>query len=152
MIETLKPGKQLDAIVADEVMGWVRWKYEDGEIRLHDPLDLRWLPRYGGQQTDEPYTAADTSCFRASTNIEAAFQVIQKLQDKGRFYFKLDSIIGGGWCVSVHDESRAFDHLPQPEIEANCYDDRELPWAICIAALKAVRFTKAYAAAETETE
>jgi hypothetical protein len=64
-ILALGAGRELDALVAEHVMGWSR-----GTIGPEDDLSLVWFPLDGGGWLEEPRPW--------STDIRAAWQVVEK--------------------------------------------------------------------------
>lgn len=106
----MKPGRYLDAMVAEKVMGWRHdpGTYE-GSRYLLDPAGARSaIPNY-------------------STDIAAAWEVVEKLKG-ATAHFQLQSI-PGGWSTRIF---RVPAGLSNEEIADTA------PMAICLAALKAV--------------
>jgi hypothetical protein len=97
----LDAGPELDAVIAERVFGWVRWKGTDGVVELHEPRAERWLPRYGFVRTDEAYARCDTSTHRFSTDIAAAWTLID--------YWRDPNNTGGPGEMSIHCESDQDD-------------------------------------------
>jgi hypothetical protein len=106
-------GATLNEAVAQEVMGW---------------------RNRGGYWVD-----AHNVVHFPSTNIQDAWLVVLHMQKDGRWYFRMDSVICGGWQVFMHDELACVMDATQPRFETFVSADAELPLAICRAALKAVR-------------
>ena len=129
MSEELPAGRELDALVAERVMGWT---YQ------HDGLvSMRWydaagnpIKGYGPGEWGRSYRE-----FAPSTDIAAAWLVVEKLIADGWF---IDMTHEGTWRV------RLTKHFPmkrgkwQPSLEPEAVLDVSLPLAICRAALKAV--------------
>lgn len=66
-----------------------------------------------------------------TVDIEDAMQVVEHFHKEGRWYFKMDSVICGGWQVYVHDEQAVVNGTHQPGITGH---GDTLPEAICEAA------------------
>ena len=117
-IDEMKPGRELDALVAEKVMGWRRvsegepyfWptqKMIDRIKELHpDVLAVDYFPA--------PLFSAD---------IAAAWQIVEKAD-----WWQMESVeTGEVWVILAINESYSYDAT------ANA-----APHAICLAALKAV--------------
>ena len=115
----MKPGRELDALVAEKVMGLTVCRNEacegcdsdmwmlDGTIWSRDPLT------------------------HYSTDISAAWEVVEKVRSEGQ---RIDLWDGpSGWRVRFATESRA--HRPP----VPCASE-SVAHAICLAALKAVGY------------
>lgn len=116
----MKPGRELDALVAEKVMGW----------RAHSPgypslVDINgvptgWLASGQGSQGDDPD-------FRPSTDIAAAWEVVERLGGN-MFQLHYDTRYGHenktGWAVILDGV-------------VMCGFADTAPHAICLAALKA---------------
>ena len=136
----MKPGRELDAMVAEKVMGLrpKQCKLHPGNTRcgvqsfeiegktIFQEWGCLYCLRYSKKRIDparelKPY----------STDIAAAWEVVEKLQERGTL--TVSSARGGSvgelktfaWCVEIHG----------PEVEE--WGDTA-PHAICLAALKAV--------------
>lgn len=107
-----EPGRDLDALVAEKVMGWFKDRYSE-----------YWFPPgtniTNGAVVDLPHY---------STSIEAAWEVVEKLKE-GVLYFELVRT-PDGWISQFYSEAK-YDPAP---IE----DAPTAPHAIAVAALKAV--------------
>ena len=110
----MEAGRQLDAEVAVKVMGW---------MLVHKPIG-------DGPRTDaaiSPTTQCMMSIPHYSTDIEAAWAVVEKLSMTTKQYWRTDYFSTGAHVeVSVGGQS---------------YEAAEetMPHAICLAALKAMR-------------
>jgi len=112
-IRNMKPGRELDALVAEKVMGWtyghpcpegmdcLHWADEKGKVRDYKP------PQY-------------------STDIAAAWEVVEKMSEQWPQYQLAK--IEDGWSVMW-----GFDGYGWPEATG-----KTAPEAICKAALLAV--------------
>lgn len=121
----MNPGRELDALVAENVLGYTRsnvYKDENGEPWMLGPKPYGHIP----------FPARELSKF--STDIAAAWSVLEKLidranndkdfKDKGPWHVKQNLL--GGWAVFLGDRGG---------IIVSC---ETVPHAICLAALKAV--------------
>lgn len=129
----MKPGRELDALVAEKVMGWVsvskehHWNYVRG-------YPAGWPDEYSGLPPDG-YTGDDE--FRRdyrkihaySSSIADAWLVVEKLKEtKGRVSVDwFEDTIGYRWHVYVGEGD-----------EQSVVGAETAPHAICLAALKAV--------------
>lgn len=105
----MKPGRELDALVAEKVMGW-----KSVEHRFEDPFH-RWdgiAPEHGSHR----FTVPDFS-----TDIAAAWEVVEKLND---LILERDVTAEGTRYNVVIDGIETWAETA--------------PHAICLAALKAV--------------
>ena len=116
----MKPGGELDAIVADKIFGLtMRDRHTGKEVPITldqllmsgSALRIMTLPRY-------------------STDIAAAWTIISKLDGQ----WTLDGQDGIGWDVSYVEASMREDRYEKP-FRSNA---GTAPNAVCLAALKAV--------------
>lgn len=128
----MKPGRELNELVAMKVMGWRKGTTADGSV-----LDEFWIdPRadhfYG---TDEGYTHRggdyDFEDFNPSQNIKHAWEVVRKMSSFGESVFELsegpeENCIA---CFAGANEAETWEHQAIGKTS---------PHAICLAALKAV--------------
>ena len=120
-IDTLQAGPELDALVAEKVMGWAFadgcWNEPSGPRRAHPRSVYNHFPYY-------------------STDIAAAWEVIEKLPGPGIALFKT---YNGGWQA----RTKVCNYPGSMHvIENDCCifsDAPTAPLAICRAALKAVQ-------------
>jgi Phage ABA sandwich domain len=112
MAERLAAGRELDALVAEKVMGWE--PYHDGAW-----LTGEQLPDWGG-----PQIVGRT--WSPSTDITAAWQVVEKLNAQ-----RYDIAIGN-W---THEAGIIW----QVMIENSNVERKSFPLALCLAALKATK-------------
>jgi len=118
-IEDMKAGRELDALVAEKVMGWKK---------------VKWLGDYDWRDKDgeQPYTVR---AWNPSTDIAAAWQVVEKIQERqgrDRFIIYLSSYWGtNSWvykCEFIMETvNKSVDGFADTA-----------PLAICLAALRAV--------------
>ncbi len=97
-IRQIKPGSELDALVAEKVMGW--------GLRFKDRSSLDdhyWL------EVDTGKLCATRKYFRPSTDISAAWQVVEKMiACSWTPEIKLEL----GWCAWFHnDEASAYGDI-----------------------------------------
>lgn len=112
MKSEMKPGREVDALVAEKVMG-IRVTFEQGDY---------WPPARPGENfSTQPIRAY-------STNIAAAWEVVENLNDFGSFNLKRTG--PAGWIARLRDW-----RATPTTIEASA---PSAPHAICLAALKAV--------------
>lgn len=132
--------RKLDAEVAEKIMGWQRWRMEDGVVGLWEPSAVEWLPRYGAVRVDEPYTEADTSMFKFSSDMNATMKMIGWLCPTTAEYnagrkscrFIVRQHDSGLW--SVEARSPFLTSYDTPAFA----DSKSLSEAVCRAALAAV--------------
>jgi len=118
----LKPGRELDALIAERVMGYKRAHMDDPEINFAGDI---WLNPNG---TKYLHTAALPEY---STSIEAAWEVVEKLHELGFFFDLHWDLNTSVWTTSFKKSS----DISEPNFYSK---EREAPHAICKAALKAV--------------
>lgn len=138
-----KPGRELDALVAEKVMGW---KIEERYFYL-GPEDGHWTYTLDQDRAAKDYTVTTNAgkepwyvpqlCFNDptdewndwqrvpefSSSIGAAWEVVEKLKADGR-NFKCS---WGQWFLAHFSDAELPDGQPE-----------SMPHAICLAALKAV--------------
>ena len=131
-------GRDLDARVAVEVMGWT----------LADRRAMGWgdgPPVWiTGESSDDPNSSPTWQDFRPSTDIAAAWEVVENLADAGW----LVEVSGkachpGQWCA--HVISVDGEHLHDAVADT-------APLAICLASLSALARTPDSAAPHASTE
>jgi hypothetical protein len=146
--------RELDALVAEKVMGW-KWRTHVGINVLHHPTIAEWMEKEDpngvlseagrkGKQTlgidgiffydssrRPPERYPEFPCY--STQLIAAFQVVEKLRSwrRGVRMEQWDHLNAGLWCVEIGMD----------EGEDVFAGDVTLPGAICAAALKVVGLT-----------
>lgn len=114
--------RELDAQVAEKVMGWKR------DFRLSKSHSEAWRVVAEGDVTGQFIQPLSWS---PSTSIEAAWEVVEKMQDTDR-KFQIESSTGcnGKWGA-------VFSQYHEPFGEAWGWAETA-PEAICLAALKAI--------------
>lgn len=126
MADALKPGRDLDAMVAQHVMGWIDVKMQP----IANAFGQKVMDEYCGQ----PSIGATLPVLvpRYSTMIQEAWPVIEKLRREHPF---VGLISGKGpqgaqpWICKVNKEGAFFEERAETA-----------PMAICLAALKSVGF------------
>lgn len=136
-------GRELDAIVAEKVMGWRPWRSKHGYWNINIPNE-GVISTYGRRNYSEQYDSQTgeklpeiqwwEDCNELpnySTAIEAAWKVVGRLDNWRGFDFRLR------WCNNEW-EAGWFEKLRNdPEPRATATADTPAV-AICLAALKAV--------------
>lgn len=106
----LKPGRELDAWIAEHVMGW----------KLRTPYPDRWLNSEGMTQSLPHY----------STDIYTAWDLLDKLSESN-FLIETRTYMKQPWQSQVLI-------LKSPESEWIVAVGETMPHAICLAAMKAI--------------
>lgn len=128
----MKPGRELDALVAEKVMGWLKGKrtYISPYGPEHNYDFEQWI--------NEDEIEKELPAY--STNILAAWEVIEHLKDNRRIFY----------CIEQHpfaEEPTVWlfdaDKVPEGMVIADHaakwnVTAATIPHAICLAALKAV--------------
>jgi len=156
-ILALKPGPELDALVAEQVMGWTVNRWDNGpngkllfvdkdgkEFRsLSGPQEI-WLPPEGQEDFREREDQMWGNCPSLSTDISAAWQVVRKMEQLN-WYLTIDPNTAEGYeqrysVGFVYDDSTLSDEELNPltyyQHYIACSPD-EIPAAICKTALLA---------------
>ncbi len=125
----MKPGRELDALVAEKVMGWAwpegrcpvcGWRFAESREHGCVPDDCSQRPR--------PNPIASEAWPHYSTDIAAAWQVVEKLRElHPDGWVNLMNGVGDGWHVSVSTGDQEYG--------ANAKTPAH---AICLAALESV--------------
>lgn len=118
--------RELDAWIAEHVMGYRWYKFSDGVFQLEVPGD--WQKRHGGIQVDRPTgTEIDaTSAPKYATDPAAAMQVLEKCCKQTAFPISIGVKFGGWYCGQFKDLAGA----------ASATTSSTLPIAICLFAKK----------------
>ena len=117
-------GRELDALVAEKVMGWTRGlRYGNGNGEWIEP----------GRENDAHKRTWDTTpCF--STDIAAAWQVVERMEADGwghKHLFHSPGAEDPGYYWTFMKPGKGIRSMSESHAET-------LPLAICLAALKAV--------------
>jgi len=119
----MKPGPELDALVAEKVMGWVR-----GGGRM------TWIRQGPFANCDCPSHDEAATVALYSTSISDAFEVVEKLYALSKRGFMCnwlaDFAYQGAWIASFYSMD--------PDTGDSDAEADTLPHAICLAALRAV--------------
>jgi hypothetical protein len=141
----MKPGRELDALVAEKVMGWSRKtitvaKQYHGQNEWDPPQTVSWGSDaivqgnkvYTFDRDDQPTNAEEMPKY--STDIAAAWEVAEKLhKDSWRLELVTSELLGpdmGGASARFACKAAVRGHVTEHADTA--------PHAICLAALKAV--------------
>lgn len=119
-IDSMEAGPELDAQIAEEVMGSEAKIFSAPDVR--DPLRCHVRDANGEWATFEP-----------STDWSAAGEVLKRMQKLGWTYFQLEYHRSIAWCAE-------FQRRAESGFGTYCaFSQPTGPLAICLAALKAVR-------------
>jgi hypothetical protein len=131
--------RELDALVAEEVMEW-RWRAFKSDrnapkwakdIYPPDAIELEWPDEPGAPPLAElPYlrSAHYLDMPHYSSDIAAAWQVVEKMREN--WFIAISTTIEGGWMVIIRR------HGYSNTLEVTSIDSA--PRAICLAVLKAL--------------
>ena len=109
--------RELDVVVAEKVMGWPR-------------ESLVWDGQVDGWWADELSGASRDGRFNPSTEISAAWEVVDKMRYGGAEVY-IESMDDKWWCCFAMDPDNMDSWATS--------DAAELPKAICRAALEAIK-------------
>ena len=119
-------GRELDASIAEKVMGWKRVRWCDWQTDTRTSFTYSWHDAVTGKMTELAEDCDDyydlQGSWSPSTEIEAAWEVVTALERKSLFRYATGRYIA---CLA--------DGNSLHEGEADT-----APLAICLAALKAV--------------
>ena len=129
MVE-MEAGRELDALVAEKVMGWVLNRHEFGSELPGGPLKSLGIAPDGSHIMGLPHF---------STNISAAWEVVERLDALGYWFQGRTRFDNEG----EHDDGCWAGFTPHLTTGWNGQPDHytnapSMPHAICLAALKAV--------------
>lgn len=131
-----KPGKELDVLIAEKVMGWCRLSWEDAYPKSKFQKGRKELTHYWytkphpekdptevglAENSDDYYNPKEA--FSPSTNIEEAWQVVEKIDLLSGANLGKNS--EGTWGVWFNEGDTIFGE--------------SAPHAICLAALKTLK-------------
>jgi hypothetical protein len=148
-------GRELDALVAEKVMGyrlpedpdiaraWLCWSEAD----LRYVFSGWWAQEpemdeddYGNPTVSIIYAIAGSDVWRPSIDIAAAWQVVEKMIERGAVGFRLQLIYSGAGGALQH-EAWFYKHgtnIPKPDWFTGAAATNGTPLSICLAALAAV--------------
>ena len=141
----MKPGRELDALVAEKVMGWTRFQGYDNtpeEIRSPNKRDdgMRWHHKeiWGEQVGGKWKRRACAECGDMpdwSTDIAAAWEVVEKMATQRiQLWVGPSQACTNYGCEIINNTER--DERDEDDADYTFCDTA--PHAICLAALKAV--------------
>ena len=133
-------GRELDTLVAKKVMGWVYREYWGQLVpseQLDAPMWSEWAQDETGDVCRHPINRLSNIPYRGdkpwipeySTEIDAAWKVVEKMQKDG-FYFELSHDLCAWTAIFQHADSGKVIHVNTTKSNA--------PEEICRAALLAV--------------
>jgi hypothetical protein len=130
----MKPGREIDILIAEKVMGYnltrydVSW-YESGNLRIEIVKSLA-----KAMELAEEKKGRILNFKSYSTDIEAAWEVVNKcIGLREYFQFKITNYaVRNEWTAHLEIHN---DNLPSYELSAS---GETAPHAICLAALKTV--------------
>lgn len=130
----MNAGHELDALVAEKVMGWKKVQSED------DPAGWCWLAPHGSTRA-----STTKSIPFYSTDIAAAWEVLEKQGVSGMAIIHDDGVGADGkpWAC-VWNGMQPVERIEAEPFCTTYFIDPDTPWAetvplaICLAALKAV--------------
>lgn len=114
----MKPGRELDILVAEKVMGWRLLCYESG-VFAYEPGQYDDAMKNDGWAWNGDKENREAHEFNPSTDIACAWEVFEKLSQLSSV-FKSDTPFWCCWWGDVYETGLTAPH------------------AICLAALKAV--------------
>lgn len=119
----MKAGRELDALIAEKVMGWTKKELPTNRV---NPSYTAWY-----WVSNDDNVKIPTNFFNPSINLHDAWQVVEKLK-KDNIYIDIYSLPSDGYRVetSTHDGEQ-YVHMSTVGADT-------APLAICLAALKAV--------------
>ena len=129
----MKPGREMDALVAEKVMGWRRRTEEDTAKGDLDPELGPWFFDADGCLADVPFY---------STDISAAMEAFAQMKDYRGLHWSIEWIHPwsaypqGGWWVKADDWCGSLDPEASNLRVDVVHDD--LAYAIAQAVLQAV--------------
>lgn len=131
MIE-LEAGRQIDALIAERVMGWVRVPVKSA------------LTDYMYQRPDSAVHLWPANVWKFSTGIAEAWEVVEVLRTSWHWCcIDIHSNYHYEWRVTLTPSDYMNENNPhQPTVDARA---GTLPLAICRAALKAIVAAEAHA-------
>lgn len=124
----MQPGRELDALVAEKVMGWTKFvQYKGAEWRVGEEyID-------NGDCICIPVSIHRADEWRPSNRIQDAWTVVEKLSERFQFWLEFYREDKGPWCAVFFEKRDSYG-----EVNSHGADAETAPHAICLAALKAV--------------
>lgn len=130
----MKAGRELDALIAEKVMGWKKL-YRKDYTNVGDWHGLDWM--YENKQSAIYYDAQ--TCPSYSVDIAAAWEVVEKLSANRPLSTTLHVLAspGGNYCVNIFQNFMdSYGQWRQKDLGYVVEDT--VPHAICLAALKLI--------------
>ena len=119
----LEPGSELDALVAEKVMGWKKWRGVDGyDVWIRQETD-GWTHTVARESWPAKQMWAAFQEWKPSSNMSNVWEAVEKLQS-----------MGWTWQMSV--ERGVFRAYCRASSQGE--SDISMPHAICLAALRVV--------------
>lgn len=139
---SLKAGRELDALVAEKVMGWQWWRMVAApDKRFLQPPER--LPVTSGPSAMEPADGTETVIGQAyvaefSTSIAAAWTVVEAFTSKGKHWLLGTADYDGQCYIANHDSECLMCEGWPDDADFISVAASTMPEAICLAALRAV--------------
>lgn len=137
-IERMEAGREMDVLIAEKVMGWRRMTYKEANPKnSHYATDLRLTGRWHDSDGNATQQAEDCDdyyqpefAWSPSTDIAAAWQVVEKIKSIDPLYAFAVMFEGKSWEAGIYDSgyNTSFDYDRSATATT-------APLAICRAAL-----------------
>lgn len=129
----MKPGRDLDKLIAEKVMGWT----EIEEVK-HLHLSVPQIVGIKPNELPSPYTGhrQKYSVPEFSTDIGAAWEVVNEMTNRNYFFLVSNSAISGG--LIKLGENKIFASFGRKNEPVEHTVGESAPHAICLAALKSI--------------
>ncbi|HYE97575.1 MAG TPA: hypothetical protein VEJ18_01640 [Planctomycetota bacterium] len=114
-------GRELDAQVAEKVMGWTEVKFQPIANAMGQHVIDEWM----GRGPNDPYRNALVPKY--STQMQYAGEVLEKMRSQYQFVALISGRGGQPWVCKVNRESGFFEEKAPTA-----------PLAVCLAALRGV--------------
>jgi len=121
--------QDIDELIATRIMGW-----EKRQAYFHPSNPKYW---FDGDSSERQIIA---NAWRPSTNIAQAWEVVEKMIEKG-FYINIGTDdLNQFFCALVYGETSIEEDGIQKILKEKVFsaEEKTAPLAICLAALKAV--------------
>jgi len=126
----MKPGRELDALVAEKAMGWKLQCYESG-VYATEPGQYDDASKNDGWLWEGDEVSREAYEFNPSTDISAAWEVVEKLNF-------LSFTVSRENCCGVRCDVVCYNDVDMKDKVIVAGEALTAPHAICLAALKAV--------------
>lgn len=125
----MEAGRELDALIAEKVMGWTRYtEYVHGPLMHGGGM----MTLYTGESATRGGRTWSVDGFKPSVDIAAAWEVLEKIEQEG-WHWGIDGGRDGPMTIGFYDKTEGA----VCEVSADTVAE-----AICLAALNAVGYTK----------